>query len=492
MLEAVCGSEHMHDEVADAHGNIDDSDSDEGNSDEDGDVMGVFTSAANAADLDLSDDEKSSGDGDNSDDDGENITNQSDNDEEELDPSRLENLLLDDSDDELTEHHAGADGALVQLIKMKQETRKSVRMAKEKAYLSGRLRCAVLLEIALSAPLDCEVILMTLLPMLRSIRSLERSISGAVSNETAEGRGSATVSEKRALRDRLEFFLKTKVCRTQKYDAGKESKGEAIDLHEKYIAEEILEEARKGVEKEHSSRCSLALITVLRMLVHKGDSACVEVSKEIYTIAVKEWSAKKAKRLDVSLFDDLLNKLPRLARVVLPMPLSVAAKDGKSLFLKSESLRLLASLYKLPKLDAVSSTMDSDAEQGKLGQRALGDAAVAVTEAIGAALKDADLKKSKKRVRDILKAAESLVLFASSTVLVDEALGDVLCELSIILQSTESDSHTQAVKSLCKKLTKDINLIVESSKEAKLRIESEKKSIKVETVEKKKKKKRKK
>jgi len=76
---------------------------------------------------------------------------------------------------------------------------------------------------------------------------------------------------------------------------------------------------------------------------------------------VKEWSAKKAKRLDVSLFDDLLNKLPRLARVVLPMPLSVAAKDGKSLFLKSESLRLLASLYKLPKLDAVSSTMDSDA-----------------------------------------------------------------------------------------------------------------------------------
>ena len=72
-----------------------------------------------------------------------------------------------------------------------------------------------------------------------------------------------------------------------------------------------MEEARKGVEKEHCVRCSRALIIVLRMLVHKGESACVEFSKEIYTIAVKEWSAKKSKRLDVSLFDILVNKLTR-------------------------------------------------------------------------------------------------------------------------------------------------------------------------------------
>ena len=140
----------------------------------------MFTSAANATDLDRSEDENINGGGDSSDDDAENITNQRDNDEEELDPYRFGNLLIEDSDDELTEHHAGADGALVQLIKMKQEARKSVRMAKDKAYLSGWLWCAALLEIALSAPLDCEVILMTLLPMLRLIRSSETSISGAV------------------------------------------------------------------------------------------------------------------------------------------------------------------------------------------------------------------------------------------------------------------------------------------------------------------------
>ena len=47
------------------------------------------------------------------------------------------------------------------------------------------------------------------------------------------------------------------------------------------------------------------------MMVHKGESACVEVSKEIYTFTVKEWSANKSKRLDMSLFDDLVNKLQK-------------------------------------------------------------------------------------------------------------------------------------------------------------------------------------
>ena len=80
-------------------------------------------------------------------------------------------------------------------------------------------------------------------------------------------------------------------------------------MHENYIAEEILEESRKGVEKEHRARCGRSLITVIRMLVQIGESARVEVSKDIYTIAEKERSAKKTKRLYVSLFDDSVNKL---------------------------------------------------------------------------------------------------------------------------------------------------------------------------------------
>ena len=98
---------------------------------------------------------------------------------------------------------------------------------------------------ALYAPVECEVIIRTLLPMFWLIRSLEISISGSVSNDTTEGRGSATLSEKRPLCGRLGYLRKTKVCRTQVHDAGKESKGESIYLHEKYIAEEITEEKGK-------------------------------------------------------------------------------------------------------------------------------------------------------------------------------------------------------------------------------------------------------
>ena len=106
-------------------------------------------------------------------------------------------------------------------------------------------------------------------------------------------------------------LLNTKVCRAQVYDVGKERKEESIYWHEKYIAEEILGEARKEVEKENCTRCSRALIAVLRMLVQKGEQSCVEVSKEIYTIVVKEWSAKRSKCVDVSLFYDLVKKLQR-------------------------------------------------------------------------------------------------------------------------------------------------------------------------------------
>ena len=84
-----------------------------------------------------------------------------------------------------------------------------------------------------------------------------------------------------------------------------------MDFHEKYVAEEIMAEAIKEVEKQPFSRCIQALITVLRIPVQKGQSACVEVSKDIYTIAVKEWSAKKVKRLDMYLFEKLVNQLQR-------------------------------------------------------------------------------------------------------------------------------------------------------------------------------------
>ena len=69
ILEAVCGPEQMHEEGGYAHGNIDDSESDESISDEYGGEIGVFTQAANADDLDIRDDKNSNDSGDSSNDD---------------------------------------------------------------------------------------------------------------------------------------------------------------------------------------------------------------------------------------------------------------------------------------------------------------------------------------------------------------------------------------------------------------------------------------
>ena len=86
----------------------------------------------------------------------------------------------------------------------------------------------------------------------------------------AEGRGSATLSEKLTLRECFGSLFKTKVCRAQVHDFGKEGKLESIDLHGKCIAEEIMEEAMKGVENENFAGSRQSLITVLIMLVQKG------------------------------------------------------------------------------------------------------------------------------------------------------------------------------------------------------------------------------
>ena len=157
-------------------------------------------------DLDLSDDEKSNGGSDRSGDKAENSTNQRDNNEDKLDPYRLENLLLDDIDDDLTEHHTGADRSLAQLIKMNQEARKSMRVAKEKAYLSGRLQYDDLLKIALSGPFGLrgyfnDGIKNDLVnPFFGDINICIRL------NNTAEGRGSAALSEKLALSEHLGYL----------------------------------------------------------------------------------------------------------------------------------------------------------------------------------------------------------------------------------------------------------------------------------------------
>ena len=90
---------------------------------------------------------------------------------------------------------------------------------------------------------NCIIINALVYPFLGEI-----NIWSGVKN-TAEGRGSATLIENKSLRGRLGYLLNTRVHHAQVHDAINESKGESIDFHEKYIAEEILEEAKKELKR---------------------------------------------------------------------------------------------------------------------------------------------------------------------------------------------------------------------------------------------------
>ena len=70
-------------------------------------------------------------------------------------------------------------------------------------------------------------------------------------NGIAEGRCTARLSKERAIYEHLGYLFKNKVCRAQVHDIGKGNKGESIEMHENYVAEEIMEESRKGVKRSN-------------------------------------------------------------------------------------------------------------------------------------------------------------------------------------------------------------------------------------------------
>ena len=123
LIESVCGEDTNGADQKDDE-SIDESDA---SSDGEEDDSKVFIKA-NKMEVDLDEVENTNSKGS---DDEEAGAAETDDDSVELDPSQLENMLLEDSDAEMSdsgphgvlEHHAGADKALAQLIKLKQEAR---------------------------------------------------------------------------------------------------------------------------------------------------------------------------------------------------------------------------------------------------------------------------------------------------------------------------------------------------------------------------------
>ncbi|KAL7453169.1 hypothetical protein ACHAWC_004844, partial [Mediolabrus comicus] len=185
LIEAVCGEDANGTDSKDDE-SIEESVSSSGDDADDDD--NVFVNA-NKMEMDL--DEVENVNAENSND--EEQSSREDDDSVELDPSQLENMLLEDSDAEMSdsgphgvlEHHAGADKALAQLIKLKQEARKASQTERERIELRNQLRCATLLESLFSGTvfkngwMPIEAILGSIGPILRYRKALAKSIQSS-------------------------------------------------------------------------------------------------------------------------------------------------------------------------------------------------------------------------------------------------------------------------------------------------------------------------
>jgi hypothetical protein len=290
-----------------------DSGEEESDSDESEEDKVVFSQAAGEAlglDDDASDVEMKGESGDASDDEEEDV---------ELDPAQLESLLLEDSDAILDdddgievgmlEHHAGADAALAQLIKLKQDARKAGRQALERLVFAKQLRCMLLLDTLLSNPgrqwgnlLQSAALAKIILPLLQARKDMEKAIEKASANQLGK-KAAVSDSEKRALVEKLTSLIKTKVCKL-KWSRDKQPSSD--DVTE--LSVDLMNQVRKSTSTEHASCCSSSLLTMLKSLTNVDDM--IEASR-VYSDALREWSTKRTTKLPTSPFDDLIQHLPR-------------------------------------------------------------------------------------------------------------------------------------------------------------------------------------
>ena len=216
----------------------------------------------------------------------------------ELDSSKLENLLIESSDDDesvdggMLEHHAGADAALAQLIKLKQDARKSGKEDREKSELMDRMHCIHMLEAVFrsnkGAPLlSNQVTLMVILPLLRTRRELVKSIASAA----MQSKGNLTKLKKDFV-SKISKLLVGSVCKT-KLDGMANADSCGI------VAEQVLLEAKRVEDNSHSECCGALLFLLVKA------SSCGDQSPawaQSISDAFADWSMKKSSKFQRTLF----------------------------------------------------------------------------------------------------------------------------------------------------------------------------------------------
>jgi len=443
LIESVCG------EDANGADQKDDESIDESDASSDGeeDDSKVFIKA-NKMEVDLDEVENTNSKGS---DDEEAGAAETDDDSVELDPSQLENMLLEDSDAEMSdsgphgvlEHHAGADKALAQLIKLKQEARKASQTERERVELCNRLRCATLLESLFSPSvfkngwIPIEAILGSIVPILRYRKALAKSIQSSASL----GHSKKALIEKNVILDKLSMLLKDRVSKYR--CSSKDSDASEVAMK---ASTEIYEEMKHSLTSADCSCCSIALITSVRCIPNSEENEDV---KEIYASLINDWATRKASKIHLCVFDDLIKRMPSLASIALITPLSEASRTGHSAFIKCESVRLLAAIFH---------GCSADETLSDKARSLLKESSGNVAKSFSDALADSSLQKAKHR-DEVMHAAKHFVNFLKAQK--DGVLTE--SELSTLRESLAKAGdkcNSKGMKQMCKQVCASISDVV--------------------------------
>jgi len=358
---------------------------------------------------------------DNSDDESPSLSRKFKNDDGdsdiEVDPAKLHEMLEEDSDadvdENVLEHHEGADAALAKLIKLKQDARKAGQQAREAAEISNHLRCTFLLELLLSRPdgwnklFRTDIVLKMVHPWLHHRKAVSLLVQKAVESGAKIGTG-----DKKALLERLTILLKQKLCklRLSSMPFGSDvDKSQANDL-----ISHLTSEALKSKDKDHISCCSSCMLFVLRTLSPSPETTATASSA--YGQVVCDWSTKRTS--GESLLTDLITHNLLLAQAALSAPLSQATQDARSPFLKLQAYKLLALLF----AGKPNTDKDSLSDMEKISAVKIHESQKDLLSSIQSSISDEQMA-TPKRARVILKTVEKFLPFLSNPVPSDNING---------------------------------------------------------------------
>jgi len=400
ILSSVCGSTAMpYEDGSDVDDNSDsNSDSDSNITEKDDDQVFGFSGFASTKDLEdvcnISDSDKLKSE----------AGSEKNEEEVQLDPSSLENLLLEDSDAEEKdlEHHAGADSALAQLIKMKQNARKAGKSQREKIELVHKLRCMALLEVIFSRGiiLPQQIAVMAIRPLLHARKVLDKSLSSSVPIK----KNLSEESEKRALLTQITTLLEKKITQLDISEIIEE------EGHHVLISD-VMESLKSLTISSHVSCCT-ELLTMIVKAISKNIHKSSNIDDAPFTEALREWSTNRKTNFHSFTFSALVAAAPSFSREVLLEPLIVSAKDARSSYIKAESLRMISSLFNKSEIDGTNE--DANAFNKKIP---------IIVNIFVDALSNNDFIQARK-ARELLGSAKKIIMYAEDCNS-DQLLNDV-------------------------------------------------------------------